>query len=161
MSNSDIEIVNSLYRKAVSGINEEWFRLARGKWYDYIISLPVVEKNTYMIVVLDNQVYNGGFHQYFSNGYGQFAKETVDALIQIGAYKRSDLVRGAADVANIDNDSDAVFRDKIVNRRTHDLLFQDSVFDAMQLIDDEYEDMEGEDIVELLANFIRRETQET
>jgi hypothetical protein len=114
MSNS--EIITKKYAEAVQGIKAEWFEKPDNKWYDYLINLPIELQTTYLLIVLHNQVFNGGFHQYFVNGYGQFAKETIDALIEIGAFRKAELLKKALDEVNAENDSLEVFREKLITK---------------------------------------------
>ncbi|AYN00137.1 DUF4375 domain-containing protein [Chryseobacterium sp. 3008163] len=81
------ELIEKTYLEATKGIKEDWFFSDIPYWYSYVVNLSKHLQVTYLTVVLENQVLNGGFHQYFANSYGQFAKETIDALIEIGAFK--------------------------------------------------------------------------
>lgn len=47
--------------------------------------------------LLDDEVNNGGFNQYFFNSSGQFAMEAIEGFTLIGAHERADLVRRAVD----------------------------------------------------------------
>ncbi|AQX06614.1 DMP19 family protein [Elizabethkingia meningoseptica] len=73
----NISLIENTYSEATKGIKEEWFYTDIPYWYSYIVNLPKKLRTTYLIVILENQVSNGGFHQYFINAYGQFAKETI------------------------------------------------------------------------------------
>ncbi|MPT34194.1 MAG: DUF4375 domain-containing protein, partial [Flavobacterium sp.] len=96
------KLIEEKYAEAVKGIKEkeEWSNEPNTKWYKYIIGLPVQLQICYLIVVFHNQIFNGGFHQYFVNGYGQFAKETIDALKTIGALKKAELLEEALKIVN-------------------------------------------------------------
>ncbi len=45
---------------------------------------------------LEDEVNNGGFHQFFNNSSGDSTRETIDALEEIGAKVFSDILRRAA-----------------------------------------------------------------
>jgi hypothetical protein len=45
--------------------------------------------------LLDAELNNGGFHQYYSNTRGTLAVQTVDALMQIGATETASLLAAA------------------------------------------------------------------
>jgi hypothetical protein len=45
--------------------------------------------------LLEAEVYNGGFHQFFFNSAGDRAAETVDSLALIGAHRTAELVARA------------------------------------------------------------------
>jgi hypothetical protein len=44
---------------------------------------------------LEDEVNNGGFHQYFNNSSGDDAAETISALQEIGALAMADILRRA------------------------------------------------------------------
>lgn len=44
---------------------------------------------------LEAEVNNGGFHQFFSNSTGEYVRETIQALNDIGAVKTAELVQRA------------------------------------------------------------------
>ena len=45
---------------------------------------------------LEDEVNNGGFHQFFNNSSGDSTRETIDALEELGAKVFSDILRRAA-----------------------------------------------------------------
>jgi hypothetical protein len=49
-----------------------------------------------LIDVLEGEVNNGGFHQYFYNSAGDRTAETIQALEIIGAFKMAEIVKKAA-----------------------------------------------------------------
>ena len=49
-------------------------------WYDTVFELSEPVRYTYVIGVLNMQVMNGGFEQYYDNDYGIFAEETLNGL---------------------------------------------------------------------------------
>ena len=93
ISNSDL--IDRIYSNAVEDLKEEWFKTNSTEWYNHIINLPEKEKVVYTIAVLDMEINNGGFNQYFINGYGQFAKETIESLKTISAFKASEILTKA------------------------------------------------------------------
>lgn len=84
-----VDLIEKVYKVSVIGIKENWFQSFEGNelWYNYILNLNSPFRETYLIGILDSQVYNSGLEQYFSNGFGQFAKETIIALQEIGDQK--------------------------------------------------------------------------
>ena len=44
---------------------------------------------------METQINNGGFNQFYWNPSGDYANETADALIKIGAQKTAEIVRKA------------------------------------------------------------------
>ncbi len=104
------ELIEQYYKAAVNGINEKMLTSENDDWYNYVVNLPIKEKYTYIIIIMNEEVLNGGFDQYFTNTYGRFAYETVPALKEIGASKRADIVKRAFEMVNRLNDSQEVFR---------------------------------------------------
>jgi Domain of unknown function (DUF4375) len=154
MSNS--EIILQKYSEAVSGLTEDCFREVSSKWYDYVINLPFTLRITYLVVVFHSQVINGGFHQYFVSGYGQFAKETIDALIEIGAVEKSKLLYAALTLVNKDNNSDVDFRKKLLTGDIQQLFVGDELFDPLDELDTQYYSNEIENIEYLLGSYLSR-----
>ncbi|MBK7884944.1 MAG: DUF4375 domain-containing protein [Chitinophagaceae bacterium] len=111
---SNKEIIEKKYIEAVRGIKKEWYDKADSKLYNYIINLPILLQITYLIVILDNQIFNGGIHQYFVNGYGQFAEETIEALFKIGAKKKAYIIQKALLLVNSEQYSIEIFREKFI-----------------------------------------------
>ena len=58
-------------------------------------SLNQFEKNVLFIEMLEGQVNNGGFDQYFFNSSGEYAHETLTALEQVGATNAAELLEQA------------------------------------------------------------------
>jgi hypothetical protein len=147
------EIIESKYAEAVKGIKGEWFTDTNEEWYAYIVSLPDPLQFTYLIVVLNNQVLNGGFHQYFVNGYGQFAQKTIIALEAIGASQKAGLLNAALEIVNLYSDDDNVFRKKLLQKNIPELFIEDDLFEPLDQLDTAYYENE-EDIVSLLGKYL-------
>lgn len=153
MDNS--EIIERTYLESTKGIKEEWFYSEVPHWYSHIINLPKDLQITYLTVILENQVLNGGFHQYFVNSYGQFAKETIEALIEIGAFKKSNLLEKALNIVQ-DDIGDVEFRNKLINRSLNKLFVDDDLFKPLEELDDVYYDIEDEDVSDLLGEYLNK-----
>lgn len=151
---SNAEVIEEKYAEAVSGIKEDWFKATNTKWYDYVVGLPIHLQIVYLVVVLHNQIFNGGFHQYFVNGYGQFAKETINALKIIGALKKAELLKEALKIVNEKNSSDAVFRRQLLNKEIAQLFSNDSLFAPLDKLDSAYYTDESEDLEKLLGHYL-------
>lgn len=61
-------------------------------------SLNSIEKNILYIEMLEGQVNNGGFDQYFFNSSGEYAHETLIALKEIKAPKMAEILNRAITV---------------------------------------------------------------
>ncbi|MDH0449508.1 MULTISPECIES: DMP19 family protein [unclassified Shewanella] len=55
--------------------------------------MPNIEE---LIEVLEAEINNGGFDQFFFNSAGDYTEETIQALVKIGANHTADIVRRAA-----------------------------------------------------------------
>lgn len=148
-------LVDFYYSNAVQGIREEWLINIDENWFNYINNLPEKEKVTYHVAILDEEVANGGFNQYFINGYGQFAKDTVNSLKLIKADKSSSLVQKAYDIVNSKNMADNIFRSKLLSGKIKELYEYDSVVNNfLNELDDEYYEYE-DNIAILLVNYLK------
>lgn len=76
-----IKIDELLWEKAKKGIDFE--------------SLNYYEKNVILIEILEGQVNNGGFDQYFFNSSGEYAHETLIALKEIKANQMAEILNRA------------------------------------------------------------------
>lgn len=149
-------LIDKFYQDSVKGIKEEWFHdISVPNWYSYVANLSKKTKITYLIIVFNNQVFNGGFHQYFLNGYGQFTIETIDALIEIEAFESANILYRAYTLINSNNIDDLEFRDKLLSQKIDDLFTKDILNKPLEELDDMYYD-KNEDIENLLGMFLSR-----
>lgn len=153
MNNS--EIIEREYLQAVKGLKEDWLKSVSSEWYDYVIGLPTHLQIAYLVVVFHNQIFNGGFHQYFVNGYSQFARETINALVNIGAIKKSDLLKEALLKVNSENNTDQVFRKRILEKNINQIFVSDELFGPLDELDTKFYECEQEDVQQLLADYLR------
>ncbi len=150
------EIIEKFYLQSTKDLKDNWFDSDMPYWYSHIVNLPRHLQITYITVLLESQVFNGGFDQYFANGYGQFAKETIDALIEIGAFKKSNLLENAFNLVKDDNLSDEEFRKQLVNKTLKRLFKEEILNEPLRKLDDLYYDIEDENIEDLLADYLRK-----
>ncbi|MCQ4142277.1 DUF4375 domain-containing protein [Chryseobacterium sp. EO14] len=150
------EIIEKFYLQSTKGMKDEWFVSDIPYWYSYIVNLPLHLQTTYLTVILESQVFNGGFDQYFVNGYGQFAKETIDALIEIGAFKKSNLLEKAFNLVKDDTISNDEFRKQLLNKTLKRLFNEDILNESFRKLDDTYYDIEDENVEDLLADYLRK-----
>lgn len=145
--------VDEIFAAAVKGLREEWFNFADDNWYQYVMNLPVHEKVTYLVIILEAQVLNGGFDQYFANRYGIFANMTIESLNLIGAVKKAALLERAVAIVNVDNDSQDVFMQKLIVGELHFFRKDSPAMFILDVLDDEYYAHEDGDLVDMLAGF--------
>lgn len=148
------ELIEKTYAEAVKGIKEDWLLNSSTDWYDYVVNLPIHLRVTYLVVVLHDQVFNGGFHQYLVNGYGQFVKETIVSLLDIGALKRSTLLETAFKMVNANNVSMEVFRKQILDKTIESLFVTDELYATLDELDIEYYNLVDEELEVLLVSYL-------
>lgn len=150
---SDSDLIDFAYSSAVENLKEEWLEASSAEWHNHIVNLPEKERVVYTVSILDMEVNNGGFNQYFVNGYGQFAKETIKSLELISAFKTAEILAKALDkVQNGLADND--FRKKLLEGKIENLYDSDELEDYLTFLDDEYYQYE-DDIGKLLGNYLR------
>lgn len=153
LNNSDL--IDYYFRLAVKDFKEEWFLDDGQKWYDHVINLPLKERTVYLLAILEQQVNNGGFDQYFVNGYGQFALNTIDTLELIGAKTTALIVLSAYLIVNDQNLKPDVFRQKLASGEIDILFKSDYPNHHLERLDKEY--YEWDDNLEiLLVDFLNK-----
>ena len=96
-------------------------------------SLNAMEKNVLFVEMLEGQVNNGGFDQYFFNTSGEYVYETLNALKEIKAPQTTGILNRAINVfptLPIPKDTD--------QRRELMKLIPESVSDTWAKLDDEF-----------------------
>lgn len=140
MDDSDFEcddIVYNTYDKILEKCN----------YGDNIEKLNEHERILFITQIVEGEVNNGGFSQFFYNSSGNFSNEIVEAFTQIGALKTAEICKGAL----------TVFPDKAPTNRAErqDLLEKLDCDDALEKYDEafyEYED----NLLELNTTYIEK-----
>lgn len=159
---TDRQIIGIAYEEAVIGITDEMLVSRDDNWYEYILSLPRPLQAAYMIGVMNMQVINGGFHQYFVNGYGQFAQETINYLELIGATSSAQLLRSALELVNEQCLPEPLFRRELRNFRLNKLFKEDTLNKPLDVLDSEYYNLETiEDLEALLGSYLRNQSHKS
>ena len=152
---SKLNLIEKTYSSVVKRINEEWFLNSEFEiWYNFVINdLTDKERTTYLIVVFHEQVINGGLHQYFVNGYGQFAPNTIGCLKNIGATEKAKILRSAFGLVNDNELGDYKFRKSLTNQSIRSLFVEDDLYEPLGKLDNEFYNSE-EEIEHLLVNYL-------
>jgi len=66
--------------------------------YGKIKKLPVGFQYIYAIWLLELEVNNGGFNQFFYNSSGKFSDEAYNGCVAIGAYKTAEIMKKAINI---------------------------------------------------------------
>lgn len=109
-------------------------------------------RTIYFVSVLDREVFNGGFHQYFSNSSGKYAQETLAALRELGAVEIAELLAEAIDAfPEKQVPKDRKLRNEQLDRT--DARFLDS-------LDSRYYALDDDELTELVLAFMKRHAAE-
>lgn len=119
--------------------------------YQTVIEFNKSQQAIYVIWVLEAEVNNGGFNQYYANSSGQFSHLTPDALKLIGANKFSDLIRRANNVYKDENEFINQYQDGTMEGFSKS--YEDNPLNKLD--DDFYEYYKDEDLMRLQVSFIR------
>lgn len=150
----DSQIIDHYFQEAVTGLNEVVL-MDFYLWYSHIINLQPQLQAVYVIGVLDKQVLNGGFHQYFFNGYGMFVDLAIWHLITVKADNTARIVKNAYDLVNAENQEIETFRQKCYNRQLDRIVsFDKRLLRKLDELDSQYYKFE-DDLPTLLAEYLR------
>jgi Domain of unknown function (DUF4375) len=124
-----------------------------GQLTNAVAKLKGPAKTTYLIGILNWQVMNGGFIQYYNNSYGQFAYETLTALKEINASGTHDLLKASLEIINPNGEKNSDFRE-FINKREYNI---DTITEnRLDKLDDKYYDLaDTEDLEQLLGNYLK------
>lgn len=119
-------------------------------------SLPQAVRAIYTTTTADDQILNGGFHQYFWNPSGAFAEEAAEDFALIGDQKRAEIVKSAIRILFAEKNM------QLKARRDGSLkAFSDAAKESqLRRVDGEYCAMQFvKPLDDLLAAHIRRNIQ--
>ena len=106
------------------------------------------QKILWIIENLEREINNGGFHQFYWNSSGNYANETIDALIQIGAEKTAEIVKKA----NSEFKNGSVPKDR-VKRHNELQLIRNKAEENWNNLDSEFYEY-NDDLTEMLIVFV-------
>ena len=119
--------------------------------YEQITSLNKSKQAIYVIWLLESEVNNGGFNQFYSNSSGEFYALTPDALKLVGAEKFADLVKKANAIFKIENKKITEFQDGTIEGFSKS--YENNPLNEM---DDIFYELYGkENLEQLQINYIR------
>ncbi|MFY0715404.1 DUF4375 domain-containing protein [Seonamhaeicola sp. NFXS20] len=123
-------------------------------WYNTVFELSEPVRFTYCIGVLNMQVMNGGFEQYYDNDYGIFAEETLKGLKKIGAELTYELLKSSLDILKKHKNSQTDLFEFITESKYWNNKEIEQVLDRL---DDQYYNLEDkENLTILLGNYLRK-----
>lgn len=126
------------------------------KEYQTVISWNKSRQAVYMIWVLDAEVNNGGFNQYYFNSSGKFYKHLPEALRLVGARPYAELVEKANQT--FENENEKITRHQDGTIEGFSKSYEDN---PLNNFDNEFGNLyETEDLNQILIPFIRNNIPE-
>lgn len=154
-----MSLIEDKYSKAVIGLDESVIQ-DFNKWYSFVTEMPVEEQIVYTVSLLDWQVKNGGFHQYFLNSYGIFAFLTLRNLEIIDMVKLRDILEDAINLVNYEKLNEEELKIKIYKKQIKKISeFDDVLFEQLNKLDEEYYTISDKQLEESLLKYLKRETK--
>ncbi len=129
-------------------VKDKEHEIERGK------SLSYGQKALYYWWYLDAQVTNGGFVQFYYNGYEPYIPTIIKGLEHIGDTEMANLVKRADEIYQKNK--------KLMDKAKESDLFGSDLYDRLDelsLLDDEYYEM-NENTMSLIENYIRKNPNE-
>ena len=104
-----------------------------------------------MIWLLEAEVNNGGFNQFYANSSGEFYKFVPDALKLVGAVKFADLAQRANDT--YDKEYKKITKHQDGSLEGFSKSYEDN---PLEKYDDEFYDLDDESLPDLQIAYIRK-----
>ena len=119
--------------------------------YETVMSWNKSRQAIYIIWLLEGEVNNGGFNQFYFNSSGEFYKHLPDALRHIGANRYADMTQKANETYERENEKITKYQDGTLEGFSKS--YEDNPLDEFD--DAFYELEEVEDLQQLQIDFIR------
>ncbi len=123
--------------------------------YQIVTSLSPGLKAVYSTWILEAEVNNGGFNQFYWNSSGQFAKEAEAGLSLIGASEHFELMKAANEIHEKEKEKMQKYKDQ----GTLNAFSESYKETKLNTIDDKFYDLR-EDLSELRIKYIRSNIDE-
>ncbi|WP_131248763.1 DMP19 family protein [Aquimarina atlantica] len=149
-SKFDLEKVLKIERSDMIVVKIDSYLNEKCEYGQKIDRLNEPQKVLLIVENLEREINNGGFNQFYWNSSGDYANETIDALIKIGAKKTAEIVKKA----------NSKFKNGIVPKdrteRQNELeLIQEKAEESWNDCDSDFYKYE-ENITELLISYVLR-----
>ena len=126
------------------------------KEYQTVLGWTKSQQAIFIIWLLESEVNNGGYNQFYYNSSGQYAELATGALKLIGALKLADLTSRANQIYKKDKEKITKYQDG--TSEGFSKSYDDNPLDKF---DDEFYDLEKkENLQKLQVNFIRNHKQD-
>jgi hypothetical protein len=124
------------------------------KAQEQVRKLPSLIRPLYTVLVLQSEVENGGFNQYFWNSSGRLASEALDDLVCLGAKQHAALLKHAIMIEKDESPMMAEFK----KPQTWDSFAESYKHTELEPLDDEFYKLPKLD--KFRADHIRKNLQE-
>ena len=122
--------------------------LKKTNYGDSLETLNVYERTLYITQILEGEVNNGGFSQFFSNSSGDLSNEIVDAFQAIGALRTAEICKEALSIFPDEIPIDRMQREDLLSS-----LNWDTIDDILETCDRAFYDYE-DNLQELNLSYI-------
>ena len=144
----DLDSVLKIERRDMIIMDIDSYLNKKCEYGEKIYRLNESQKILLIIENLEREINNGGFNQFYWNSSGNYANETIDALIKIGANKTAEIVKKA----NSEFKNGVVPKDR--TKRQNELeLIENKAEENWSNLDSEFYQY-NEDLTELLIAFV-------
>jgi hypothetical protein len=144
----DLDKVLKIERRDMIVVEIDSYLNKKCEYGQKIDRLNESQKAILIVENLEREINNGGFNQFYWNSSGNYANETIDALIKIGANKTAEIVKKA----NSEFKNGIVPKDR--EKRQDELeLIEDKAKENWNNLDSEFYEY-NDDLTELLITFV-------
>lgn len=141
----DEKVVEVIYDYALFCIGDKSYE------DDTLNQLPEPVQAVFLVWLLNGEVHNGGFDQYFFNSSGYFIYETIDFLAKIKACNVQNLTQKALDAVNVIGFDEEQYK---ALQKSQELEYDEEVSEILENLDNKFYDY-PDDLDELLLNYVK------
>jgi hypothetical protein len=134
---------------------DRYLRAAPLDQFGAFSSLPLGMRYVYSTALLEGEVENGGFNQYFFSTSSDYVLEALHGYRRIGALDHARLIRKAINIYH----RERWFHFRVKLRRSLDAFFDSYQYTGLPALDEEFLEI-SEDTVSLRAAYIRSNLDE-
>lgn len=144
----DLDRVLKMGRRDMIVMEIDAYLKKKCNYGDEIDLLNESQKTLLIVENLEREINNGGFHQFYWNSSGDYANETIDALIKIGANKTVKIVKKG----NLEFKNGTVPKDR-AERQNELKLVEEKAEENWNKCDSEFYEYQ-DNLTELLIAFV-------
>ena len=148
-SEFDLEKVLKIERRDMIVMEIDTYLNEKSNYGENIEKLNSSQLTFLFVENLEREINNGGFNQFYFNSSGNFSQETVNALLEIGAKKTSEIIKKA----NSEFKSGIVPKDRTERQTELELIEKKNAEENWNKCDSEFYEYK-DDLTELLIAFV-------